>query len=136
MTTRSGKNYSRLTEDEERPTAEKMTTVDQLIQVLMEDRQQRERAITEERRRRDEEMQRRDLELWEEPEKRDEEARNREKQYQEQFTSLQTLVAGVAGRSEGRAIAGRREAEWQVKVSKLSDSDDIETYLTTFERLI
>ena len=97
-----------------------------LNQLLHEDRQSREKELAEERWRREEELKRREEELLEERTKREEEARERDRQLREQYQLLRELM-------EARAPSGR---EAEAKVSKLTEKDDIEAYLKTFERLM
>jgi hypothetical protein len=53
---------------------------------------------------------------------------------QQQMDLLKGLVEGI--HKQGEIAATRAEKEKDVKVSKLTESDDIEAYLTTFERLM
>ena len=50
---------------------------------------------------------------------------------------LQKLVEGVQGNGEG-GLESRsvHESEKEARVTKLTEKDDIEVYLTTFERLM
>ena len=50
---------------------------------------------------------------------------------------LQTLVSGIStSRSGESGTVGRMETERDVKDAKLMEEDDIEAYLTTFERMM
>ena len=128
MSTRSGKRYNGNSGDREsnRTETEMSADLNQLLQTLIEDRQSREKELAEERRRREEELKRREEELLEERTKREEEARERDRQLREQYQLLRELM-------EARAPSGR---EAEAKVSKLTEKDDIEAYLKTFERLM
>ena len=99
--------------------------------MVLEDRQSREKELSEERQRRDEELKRKEEELREEQARREEEAWEREEQMRQQFELLQGLVEGVQHQGEAGIV---QEAD--PKVAKLSDKDDIEAYLTMFKRLM
>ena len=88
----------------------------EMMRVLLEDRNRRELELREERKRRDEEMA-----------KREEETR-------QQMELLRGLLEGVQKQSEATLL--RAEQDKDVKVAKLTSEDDIEAYLTTFERLM
>jgi hypothetical protein len=50
---------------------------------------------------------------------------------------LQRLIEGVQrANEEGLEVASRGAGEKEVKVAKLMEEDDVEAYLTTFERLM
>ena len=121
MTTRSGAYYKMSVDDtttqdshpESTPTVgaplgagADLTTV---MQMFLEDRQRLERELAEERRRRDRDMEERVLEM------------------QHQMAELRSLATGGARTESGVD---------SVKLTKLSPTDDIEAYLTTFERLM
>ena len=131
MTTRSGRGYKRpemeeyetgTTGVEEQP-ADRAVMPDgnatpgtargadimSLMELLLEDRRRREEEITEERVRRERESERRAAEM------------------KEQMEAMFRLVE--------RTTKGKKDSgEALVKVAKLTDSDDIEGYLVTFER--
>ncbi len=92
------------------------TDLTNILQTLMEERQRREAEFTEERRQRDEEAARRDEEV------------------RERMMLLRDLVEGV--RKQGDAAATKAAQDRDVRVSKLSENDDIKAYLLTFERLM
>ena len=94
---------------------------------MIDDRQTRERKIAAER-------QRREAEFQEERVRREEETRLREAQMQQQFELLRGLVERVGHRPRAREELPAREPE--VKLRRLSDSNTIEAYLKTFERLM
>ena len=93
-----------------------------MIRSMMEDRERRERAFAEERERMDRQR---------EADRRHyaEEGERRTAEMQRQVERLQEMV------SEHAASRPRGEGE-PVKLTRLSDGDDIEAYLTTFERIM
>ena len=135
MSTRSGRSY-RAMEDTTAPTgrgempsgdatggweepASLSGGTDQLssiIQVLMEERRLRETQISEERERREREFERQQLQ--------------REAEMQEKFEMVMRVLEHTAGKSKSPVSSG----ELTVKVAKLTDDNDIEGYVTTFER--
>ena len=60
-----------------------------------------------------------------------EDRRSRERELREQMEMLRTMVEAGARRD-----AAGRTSDDKVKLSKLTESDDIEAYLTTFERMM
>ena len=88
--------------------------------------------MVEERKRREEEYKRREEELRQERIRRDEETARREEEVRQQTKLLRGLVEGVRERSMPRREAGERD----VKIVKLTEQDDIEECLTTFERIM
>ena len=88
----------------------------QMLKVLLEDRQRQNEEMMQERRRRDEESARRDEEV------------------RRQMDLLKGLVEGV--RLQGETAAARAPKDQDVKLTKLTDDDDIEAYLLVFERLM
>ena len=117
--TRGGRAYNKEAPTVEETTKSRMTEATDLtniLQTLMEERQRREAEFTEERRQRDEEAARRDEEV------------------RERMMLLRDLVEGV--RKQGDAAATKAAQDRDVRVSKLSENDDIKAYLLTFERLM
>lgn len=110
------------------------TTVEKMIASLWEDRRLQEAKLAEERQLWEEEKRRRELEFEEERRRQQEEAARRDEQTFQQMRVLQALVEGV--QLQGEAMKKRAESEKEVKVAKLSEQDDIVSYLTTFERLM
>jgi len=117
----------------------------EVLKALLEDRQLREKELAEERARREEELKRREAELLEERARREEELREerrrrdeetarREEEMRRQMELLKGLVEGV--QRQGETAALKLERDRDVKVTKLTEEDDIEAYLTTFERLM
>ena len=123
MTTRSGRQYrasvSEMSDEEQGATSgprkAEMNIAD-MMRMFIEDRQRRDEEIAAERQRREEQM-REQVEL-------------EKQQMREQMDMLRRLVE----ESRQREVATPREQD--VKVAKLTDKDDIEAYLTTFERLM
>ena len=110
------------------------TSMARMLQVLLQDRQQRETELLEERRLREEELARREEELREERRRRDEASAKREDEMRMQMELLKGLVEGV--NKQGDATLKKLEKDREVKVTKLTEADDIEAYLTTFGRLM
>ena len=106
----------------------------QMMKTLLEDRQRHEEELREERRRREEENRVREAELREERQRREEELAKREEESRKQILLLQALAEGV--KKQGEAAARKAESDKDVRVAKLTENDDIEAYLTTFERLM
>lgn len=116
-----------------------------MLQALLEDRQAREKQLAEERERREQERQeemrskeeeasRREAEMREEFRRREEESARREEMMRQQMELLKTIVTDAQERGEKTALKLERDRD--VKVAKLTEEDDIEAYLTTFERLM
>ena len=105
-----------------------------MMRVLLEDRRRREWELAEERQKWEEERRRRDLEFDEERHRRQEETSRREEQTHQQMQVLQSLVEGV--QLQGEAARRRAETDKDVKVAKLTEEDDIVSYLTMFERIM
>ena len=106
----------------------------QMMKTFLEDRQRHEEELREERRRREEENRVREAELREERQRREEELAKREEESRKQILLLQALAEGV--KKQGEAAARKAESDKDVRVAKLTENDDIEAYLTTFERLM
>ena len=115
--------------------------LNQMLKALIEERKLQEKELAEERsrreeeavrrgenRRREEEAARREEELREEFRRREEEAARRENMMQQQMELLGGLVEGVQKQEEKAAIKLERDRD--VKVTKLTEEDDIEAYLT------
>ena len=105
------------------------TDLQQVLQLLMEDCHQRE-EIAAERRQREEDIAR-------ERRQREEETERRLREMQQHVESLLQVVGRTQEvRSGHMSGAGSSHGDKDTKVSKLSDEDDIEAYLTTFERMM
>ena len=99
----------------------------QMLEMLMEDRRRRELEIAEERRQREEEQRR-------EQERRAAEDERRERETQRQMDLLQGLIEGI--HKQGESAEKRAEKDKDMKLTKLTERDDIKAYLTTFERMM
>ena len=105
-----------------------------MVQVMLAEKERREAEQMEERRRWELERQLREEALLEERRRREEEMAHREEQTRMQMQVLQSLVQGI--QLQGEAATKRAENERDVKVPKLTEKDDIVSYLTMFERLM
>ena len=131
-TTRSGKATSpKVTEKQPETMASETESIAALLKVVLEDRQ-----------RRDEEDKRRQIERAEERERRAEEAaaeqKRRDAEHQLQMEQLkgqmEILRSITTPALEGEPPKG--ELKDAVKLTKLTEGEDIEAYLKTFERLM
>ena len=113
------------------------TSIADMMRSMLEDRNRREDEIAEERRRREEEFaverRRRDEEQAEERQRNEARAIEERQSMQQQVVALQQLVAEIG---TGRATARDEFGPGKPKLAKLMTSDDIEAYLTTFERMM
>ena len=114
------------------------TDLQQVLQLLMEDRRQRE-DIARERRQREEEVaaerRQREEDIARERRQREEETERRLREMQQHVDSLLQVVGRTQAARSGHTLgAGCSHGDKETKVSKLSDEDDIEGYLTTFGR--
>ena len=135
MTNCSGRSYQKL----DLEAGVMSVDLSQVLQALIEDRQARERNLAEERERREEERQARERNLAEERERREEERERREEETKKHMELLLKLVEGVQGNKGGGLESHSMcETEKEARVTKLTedDDDDIEAYLTTFERMM
>ena len=111
-------------------TAAEPRAVEELLQMLVEDRRSREAEFAEERRRRE-------RELAAEWEAREREVSQQMETMRRQMESLMDLVK--ESKKEGIEVKpGSRifSHNLQVKLVALSEKDDIEAYLVTFERIM
>ena len=121
-----------------------LTSVLDVMRTMMVDRERREREITEERQRQEaeraEERQRQEAERAEERQRQEAEHAEERRRYEEeserrvtamnkQLEMLQNLVLGHTER------AAKRDSD-TMKLTRLTETDDIESYLTTFERML
>ena len=96
----------------------------------MEDRHQREKEIAAEWHQREEDIAR-------ERHQREEETERRLGEMQQHIESLLQVVGTTQEVRSGHTLgAGSSHGDNEAKVSKLPDEDDIEAYLTTFERMM
>ena len=119
--------------------------VGQLVELLLEDRrvreaeaQRKEDELRQERQLREREQEeaaaRREREQEEASARRDEENDRRVRMMQEQLDMMREWMERSGAREDERVKkAGKLE---QLKLTKLTDSEDIEAYLTTFERMM
>ena len=107
--------------------------VERMMQTLLEDRRRHEVELVEERRRWEEERRRRELEFEEERRRQQAESARREEQAWQQMQVLQSLVEGV--HLQGEAAQKKAENDRAV-IPRLTEQDDIVSYLTMFERLM
>ena len=112
MTTRSGRQFGKRVEKAEMAKEGSSVSVAEMMKFMVEDRQQREAEYAAERERREAEFERRTAEM------------------SRQFEMLTRMVG--EGRAEREAPVDRDK----VKLTKLSEGDDIEAYLKTFERMM
>ena len=153
MTTRSGASYRRMEDQrihaEDVPAGSQRTTggalpeiasLTEMVRVMIQDRERREREIAEERARRDEEREeeraRREREREDEQRRSDrqrEESKLRIAKMRRQMERLQDLFAE---QSAATVSARSRSTTEPIKLTKLTDEDNIESYLTTFERIM
>ena len=89
--------------------------IQQVLQMLLEDRRKREEEIAAERERQERETERR---------------------LQEMQKHVDSLLKVVEKTTSGSGLGAGAPYENDAKVSKLTEADDIEAYLTTFERLM
>ena len=98
--------------------AETVPLID-LVRLLLEDRRRRDEEAAEERRHRESETDRREAEM------------------QEQLSMIRSLVeSSRPAPSEPRVGEGRSAVQDKLVLSKFSEGEDVEAYLTTFERLM
>ena len=106
----------------------------EILQLFMQERQQREAELEIERRRWEEEKRLREMELEQGRRRREDEVMRQEEQTRRQLDMMQSLVEGI--RLQGEAATRRAERDKDVRVQKLTEEDDIVAYLTMFERLM
>ncbi len=125
---RSGKTYKQaedVTSGDDH--GERRDPMAEMLQLLMEDRRRHDEEVAEERRQRAEEQLR-------DKERRLYEDERRETESQRQMELFQGLRTGL--HKQGEAAERRAEKDRDVKLTKLAETDDIEAYLTTFERMM
>ena len=143
MTTRSGRSF-RAGEMAEQ-------ALQDMLQKLIEDRQKREEEIEHERIRREEERVQREKEIAEERARREEERVQREREVaeermrrerdarekvEEMRAQMDRLMKIVEEQKSASASKGTTELNVNVKLVALTERDDIESYLVTFERIM
>lgn len=131
MTTRSGLSYQKefgswatgaMSTETETGTASGEATganvdLTEMMRLLIEDRRKREAEYVEERKRREADMDRRTREM------------------EKQMELLREMVRGSTGPTADADRTADHRAD-RVRLARLSESDDIESYLTTFERMM
>ena len=105
----------------------------EMFRAMLQDRQQQE---AEQRAQHEEERRARGEELARERALREDVLTRREGDMQMQIELLRDLVEGIHRQGREAAVVTRAERERDVKVTKLREGDDIEAYLTTFERVM
>ena len=105
-----------------------VVTIADVVRAMIEDRERREMEIAEKRRRHDRER-------AEEHRRYEEERERRIRDMTKQFELLREMVTAHTAQPIAAPIGAQRERE-SVKLTHLSDNDDIEAYLTTFERMM
>jgi len=108
--------------------------VEMMMRTLLEDRRRHEAELAEERRRWEEERRKREWEFEEQRRQQQIESARREEQALQQMQVLQALVEGV--HLQGEAAKRKAEIDREVRIPKLTEQDDIVSYLTMFERLM
>ena len=121
MTTRSGKPYKKATMEE----------MQGMLKLLAEDRRRREDEIATEKARREDEFAKERARLEEERQIRERENR---RQMETMQTHMAALMKLVEDSQKAKVVSPKRELS--VKLVPLSDKDDIEAYLVTFERVM
>ena len=113
MTTRSGRTYKRTMSQEG---TEETSTIADLMKMMIEDWKKREEEIANER------------------ERRDREVEARVQKMARQMEVMRSLVK--ESQKEPEEIVAWVGSEQAMKLTKLTESDDVEAYLTTFERMM
>ena len=129
MTTRSGLHYSIQQEsyqEKMEDTVAEAPSVAELLKTMIDDRKKREEEFARERERRKEEIAR-------ERTRRDEEMQQRVQDMTQQMELMRQLVEKGKPESEG---ATRTQLGEPLRLTKLTNTDDVEAYLTTFERMM
>ena len=108
-----------------------MEGLQDMLKTLLEDRKKREEVIENERIRREDEIR-------EERERREEERQRREREVKAQMEAMQLQVDTLIKLVEksGAATTPKTSNELSVKLVPLTEHDDIEAYLVTFERIM
>ena len=124
MTTRSGRSYSK----SERTMEEVQTTMAMLLKALLEDRRVCEQSLAEDREKREQKLQ-------EERHRYEEALAKRDHEMKQQIDLLKALVETLKISGEPISMS-RMDRDREIKITKLTEADDIEAYLTTFECLM
>ena len=121
-----------------------MEQLGDLVKLLMEDRQKREEQIAiekeqiiQDRQRREEQIAFEKEQILEERQKREEQMALEKELMNEQMEVLKMLVEGTQRREDmPLQEEPQRPREKDATLTRLTDQDDIEAYLTTFERIM
>ena len=117
-----------------------IASLTEMVRVMIQDRERREREIAEERARRDEEREeeraRREREREDEQRRSDRQREESELCIAEMRRQMERLQELFAEQSAATVSARSRSTTEPIKLTKLTDEDDIESYLTTFERIM
>ena len=115
------------------PTTTDLASILDVMRTMMVDRERREREIVEERQKQDaeRELERQKQEALRVEERRryEEESERRIAAMNKQMEMLQSVVLGHADKD------AKRDSD-SIKLTRLTEADDIESYLTTFERMM
>ena len=110
-----------------------LASLTEMVRVTIEDRERREREIAEER-------ERREREIAEERDRREEDRRRyteeSERRITEMHRQMERLQQMFAEQSVAAATNRGRGVTELIKLTRLTEDDDIESYLTTFERVM
>ena len=106
-----------------------IASLTEMVRVMIQDRERREREIAQERERREQERE-------EERRRSDRQREDSELRITEMRRQMERLQDMFAERAAAAASAGERSTREPIKLTKLTDEDDIESYLTTFERIM
>ena len=98
----------------------------EMMRVMIQDRERRKKEVTEERRRRE-------REFAEERKRRQDET---ERQMTEMYQQMERLQQMLTEQSNATVASRGLINTGTVKLTKLTEEDDIESYLTTFERIM
>ena len=149
MTTRSGTSYKDMTEQQTHAegtsteglttlgtTLPELTSLTDMVRVMIEDRERREREIALERERREKEIaEERERQEQQRAEERHRYTQESEKRMQEMHKQMERLQQFVVEQSTAVKERARNDIE-PVRLTRLAENDDIEAYLTTFERIM
>ena len=118
-------------------TLPELASITEMVRVMIEDRERREREIAKDREREiAEERERQEREREEERKRSDAQREESERRIAEMNKQMERLQQMFTEQSVATASARGRSTTETVKLTRLTDSDDIESYLTTFERVM
>ena len=125
MTTRSETSYNRNERTTQGTMSSEEPTIAQLMKSLLEDQKLREQKLAEERLQREQE-------LKEEHHHYEEALAQHDAEMRTQMELLRGLVEGIKTPTDLPTVI-HLDRDHEIKVTKLTDADNIEAYLTTFE---